>query len=87
MVINALIKLLDIVRFLILARVIISWLPIGYNRFIEMLYTLTEPILAPIRNLIHKSMGDRGFMIDFSPIVAFLLINLIQKMIVSMVLR
>lgn len=87
MVINALIKLLDIVRFLILARVIISWLPIGYNRFIEMLYTLTEPILAPIRNLINKSMGDRGFMIDFSPIVAFLLINLIQKMIISMVLR
>ena len=58
---------------LILGRVLMSWLnprfegPVG--RF---LYQATEPILAPIRRIL-PSTG----MIDFSPIVAFLLIGLI----------
>jgi len=58
---------------LILGRVLMSWLnprfegPVG--RF---LYQATEPILAPIRRIL-PTTG----MIDFSPIVAFLLIGLI----------
>jgi len=57
---------------LILGRVLMSWLnprfegPVG-----RLLYEATEPILAPIRRIL-PSTG----MIDFSPIVAFLVIGL-----------
>ena len=61
---------------LILARVLMSWAnprfqgPVG--RF---LYETTEPILAPIRRMLPST----GFL-DFSPIVAFLLIGLLAAL-------
>lgn len=79
----ALIKLLDIAELLILIRAIVSWLPIGRNRFTEMLYSVTEPLLAPIRSLLYKAMGQRAVMIDFSPIIAFLIIGLLKRLVVS----
>ena len=56
---------------LILARVLMSWLnPRFEGPVARLLYQTTEPILAPIRRIL-PSTG----MIDFSPIVAFLLIG------------
>ena len=78
---TALYYLLEVVNLILIVRCVISWLPLGYNRFTEMLYTLTEPILAPIRRLLGKTMGGRTMFVDFSPIVAFLLITLIQRLI------
>lgn len=78
---TALYYLLEVVNLILIVRCVISWLPLGYNRFTEMLYTLTEPILAPIRRLLEKTMGGRTMFVDFSPIVAFLLITLIQRLI------
>ncbi|OQB14005.1 MAG: YGGT family protein [Firmicutes bacterium ADurb.Bin193] len=83
MVAYALVKFLDVVELLILIRVILSWIPLGNNRFIDIINNLTEPVLSPIRMLIEKSMGGRQIMIDFSPIVAFLLINLLQRIIIT----
>ena len=58
---------------LILARVLMSWLnPRFEGPVARLLYQTTEPILAPIRRIL-PSTG----MIDFSPIVAFLLIGLL----------
>ncbi|NLB82514.1 MAG: YggT family protein [Clostridiaceae bacterium] len=74
-------RILSLVELLLLIRVIVSWLPIGYNKFIEILYMLTEPILAPIRRLIESSIGR--IMFDFSPIIAFLLIRLVKGLIWS----
>ena len=63
----------------ILGRVIISWLPISSeNPIVVMLYQVTEPILGPIRAILPR-MG----MLDLSPIVAILLIGLIQRVLVS----
>lgn len=77
----ALYYLLNVVNLILVVRCIVSWLPLGYNRFTEILYTLTEPFLAPIRRLLQKTMGTSSMYIDFSPIVAFLLISLIQRLI------
>ncbi len=58
---------------LILARVLMSWLnPRFEGPVARLLYATTEPILAPIRRIL-PSTG----MVDFSPIVAFLLIGLL----------
>ncbi len=74
-----------IIEFAILARVLISWLPVPReNRLIQMLYTITEPILAPIRALIERSAFGKNMMFDFSPIVAFLLIGIVRNIILSL---
>ena len=64
--------LLDAFGFLILGRVIISWLVAAQmmnpnNPIASMLYSVTEPILGPIRNVI-----PRVGMFDFSPMLVMI---------------
>ena len=65
----------------ILARVIVSWLPIGpdsrFAPIVRFIYEITEPILAPIRRLL-PSMG----MFDLSPMIALIIIFLIQSLLI-----
>lgn len=62
----------------ILARVIISWIPIGegspFMPIVRMIYQITEPILAPIRGVL-PNMG----MLDLSPMIAILLLLLARN--------
>jgi YggT family protein len=82
MIVTAFFIVLRIVEYAILARVIISWLPIQKNnRFIILLYQITEPILSPIRRIIERSPIGGNMMIDFSPIIAFLIISLLRNII------
>ncbi|MCL2217667.1 MAG: YggT family protein [Defluviitaleaceae bacterium] len=70
---------------LLFARIILSWIPIGQgSRLVELIFALTEPILAPIRSLVQRSpLGGPGMIIDFSPIIAFLLIQLVSTFLTS----
>lgn len=69
----------------ILIRVFISWLPVPKNnRLIELLYMVTEPVLAPIRNMIQKSSFGKNMMFDISPIVAIILIGILRNIILSL---
>ncbi|PKM95938.1 MAG: YggT family protein [Firmicutes bacterium HGW-Firmicutes-1] len=73
-------KFLYILEVLILVRVVVSWLPIARdNPFIEFLYTVTEPILAPIRIMINKSIfGGKGQVFDLSPLIAYFILQLLH---------
>ena len=64
-------------------RIILSWFRLGTdNRFMQLLYAFTEPVLAPIRNLVHRSpLGGPGMILDFSPIIAFVLIRFVSSLI------
>lgn len=75
----------NILHYLILFRVILGWLPIGRNNpAVQFLWMLTEPILAPIRRLLQNSpLGGGGMMLDFSPILAFLFINVATGVIIN----
>lgn len=78
--------LFNVIEFAILARVIISWIPVARdNRIIQFLYTITEPILAPIRSLIERSAFGRNMMFDISPIIAFLLIGIVRNIVLSII--
>lgn len=69
--------LFNVLLFAILGRVLISWIdPMGNMRVTQILREITEPILAPIRSVI-PSIG----MIDLSPLVAMLLIQLLHSLI------
>lgn len=73
--------LLLFLEYAVLARVIVSWLPIPKdNQFIRLLYQVTEPVLAPVRGLIERSALGKNTMIDFSPLLVFLLIGLIRNL-------
>ena len=72
----------NFLRILLFARIILSFIAIGggaggITRFI---YAITEPILAPIRGILARSpLGGAGMMVDFSPLVFFLLISLFES--------
>ncbi len=72
--------LFDFIQFLcealtlaIILRAILSWFSPGpTNRLAVILYQVTEPLLRPLRRII-----PRVGMLDFSPLVAILLLQLI----------
>jgi YggT family protein len=68
----------------ILIRVLLSWLPMAniridpYNPVVRLLYSVTDPILEPLRR--YTTIG----MIDLSPLVALLLLDFLRQILVSM---
>ncbi|MDR1913908.1 MAG: YggT family protein [Clostridiales bacterium] len=69
---------------LILVRVVISWFRNFDNPFVRIVYNLTEPLLAPIRNLLNRTpLGEA--MVDLSPIVLFVLISIIKNILLGMI--
>ena len=89
-VIELLVYVIDLYKWIVIAQVIVSWLiAFGvintYNRVVaqvsEVLYRLTEPALRPIRRLLPDFGG-----IDISPIVLLLLLWLVQREIIEYLL-
>jgi YggT family protein len=73
---NAIRILCHVLTFAILFRAIMSWFsPVPTNRLAYILYQTTEPILAPLRRII-----PRAGMIDFSPLVAIVILQLIANL-------
>jgi len=71
--------ILYIYLFIIIVQVIISWVnPNAYNPITTIMYQISEPILKPIRHFIPSSGG-----LDFSPLVALIIINLLMILIIS----
>ncbi len=62
-------------------RVITSWIRVSpYSRWVRWAYTLTEPILRPLRRFIPPIGGS----IDVTPIVAYFVIWLVSGLVVGM---
>jgi len=86
--VNVLSALFRLYAFLMLARVILSWVsPNPYRQpyypVIRFLHRITEPILAPLRRIIPPIGGT----IDISPAVALILLELARSLVVSLLLR
>jgi len=66
--------LVNIYFFALLAMIILSWIaPGSRNPAVFLLHQITEPVMAPVRKLLPPMGG-----LDFSPILVFILINVIQ---------
>ena len=66
--------LVKIYFFALLGMIILSWIaPGNSNPAAYLMYQITEPVMAPFRSVL-PSMGG----LDFSPILVFILINIIQ---------
>ena len=68
---------------MIFISIILSWIPALANNAVgKFVYSITEPILAPIRKMISISpLGGSGSPLDFSPLIAFLFLDLAQSVI------
>lgn len=66
---------------LILVRIVLSWFPnLQAHPLAEMVVGITEPILAPFKRLI-PPMG----MMDFSPLVAIIVLAIVQQILLSLI--
>lgn len=67
----------------ILVRVLLSWLPIDRSgRLAEIILQITEPIVAPIRSVLPSFGG-----LDFSPMVALLLLEMVRSVVIQLLWR
>ncbi|WP_373898350.1 YggT family protein [Haloimpatiens sp. FM7315] len=73
--------LFTFLEYAIFLDVILSWVARGRdNKFTEIIHIITEPFLMPGRILQERLVP--GLMIDFSPIVAFLIIGFLKKLVI-----
>ena len=72
---NFLSTLLTVLTFAIIGRALLSWFDPHYSNPISgFLFEVTEPILRPIRSLL-----PGGMMIDFSPFIAIVILNILRS--------
>ena len=77
--------LFGIIRTLILVRIAFSWLNIGVHTTIgRFVYDMTEPVLYPAKLLLSKLGLDKG-MLDFSPMLAILMLELILEILRNLI--
>jgi YggT family protein len=82
---DVIVLMLDLYIYVVIAAAVLSWLVVfnvvnPRNQFVamlgEFLFRITDPVLRPIRNMLPPMGG-----IDISPIILFLIIILIEKVI------
>ena len=74
-------RLLDAYLIVMFARIILSWFPVepgsGIATVYGFLYSITEPVLGPIRRVI-PPLGMGGMGLDLSPLVVFFGISILR---------
>ena len=72
--------LVELYSFVILARVLMSWVQIDPNSALaRAIYDLTEPVLQPVRNLLPPAAG-----LDFSPIIVIILLQVASQFMITL---
>ena len=72
-----LIRLLDIYSWILIIRAILSWVnPKPYNPVVQILYRITEPVLAPVRRVVPPVGG-----LDLSPLVVLVAIWIVKAVV------
>lgn len=79
-----LISFLRILSFLIIVRVIISWIaPRSHHPVVVFVIQTTEVVVSPIRNLLPRGSGAMA-MIDWSPLVALIALDLLRYFMIGL---
>lgn len=81
--------LIDLVRIastvftlLIIVRVLLSWVsPDPRNAVVRIVHQLTEPVLAPVRNVLPTAGG-----IDFSPLLVLIGVQILESVLVRLLI-
>ena len=72
--------LFELYALILFVRVMLSWIQIDpSNPLARIVYQLTEPLLAPIRQLLPQGGG-----LDLSPIVAFIALLIVEQIVLTL---
>ncbi len=79
----AVLLFLKLLGYVILARCILSFFASEDSKVMEFCYAVSEPVVAPVRNLLDRipSLGGSG--IDFSYMVTFLILTILETILLS----
>jgi len=76
---------LRVLQLLIIIHAVVSWFrPNRYHPALALLDSIVEPILRPIRRVLHPYM--RNVPLDFSPLVALILIDVVRALLFRLLL-
>jgi len=85
-ILNAVNTLLSFYSWLLIARILMSWVPdVENSKFGQVLVSITEPYLGLFRRFI-PPLPLGGGHLDLSPIVAIFAWNFVQKGVISVLL-
>jgi YggT family protein len=71
---------LSLYKWVIIIAALISWVsPDPYNPVVRFLYSVTEPVLRPVRRLIGYRLGP----VDISPLIVILVIIFVQMFLIG----
>ncbi|MDI6689651.1 MAG: YggT family protein [Actinomycetota bacterium] len=75
---------------LIIVRIIFSWIPLSSSEFVERIrsfvYDITEPYLRLFRRLLPMvSLGGMG--LDLSPIIAIIVLHFIRRLVLNILFQ
>jgi YggT family protein len=74
---------------LIFIRVLMTWIPrMPYNRYLRATVTFVEEVTDPYLNLFRRfipPLGGGGFALDLSPIVAIIVLFLMEALVVGLI--
>ncbi len=81
MIVSFLLFLIQLYTLVLIARAIMTWIPnIDLsNPIVRFIFDITEPVLRPIRQALPAQGG-----MDFSPIVVFIGLSILSRVIVAM---
>lgn len=76
-------RVLNLYILIVIVNVLLSWVVFGtQNSIVRRIYVITsqivDPLLQPIRKLLHPLTGNMG--IDFSPIVLIVLLHILHAL-------
>lgn len=73
--------LIMLLQIAMLVRAVMSWFPVSDdNVFASIAYTITEPVISPVRRFLERFETVRNFPIDVSFFATFMLISIIQTL-------
>ena len=77
MIASILLIIIRVIEVLVLIRIVLSWIAPSRNEFTELVYNVTEPLLAPFR--FRVPLGH--MYLDIAPIVLYFVLGLAKRLI------
>jgi len=82
-IIGILISLLDLYKWIVIIRVLISWInPDPHNAIVQFLRSVTDPAIEGIRRFVPSFLWSTGM--DFTPLILILLIEVVKMFLGSL---
>ncbi len=73
-----------VLEIILIIRIILSWFPNMNNSFTDIVYSLTEPVLKPLREYFVFRISN--MYIDLSPIVLIFIMRFIRTLLIRLIL-